>query len=121
MPEHTPRIENAPYLLPAARRADRRGLVAGRHPELLADPGTADRLRPRRHPWDFTPVGTWFVTHGHIDHLIALPGLVARRGMLKYPPPVVHVPAEIVDRGAQPARRPGRPSIGGNWPVRSLE
>ena len=25
-------------------------------------------------------------------------GLVARRGMLKYPPAVVHVPAEIVDR-----------------------
>src|SRR5262249_13369158 len=47
-------------------------------------------------PWDFTPVATWFVTHGHLDHLMALPGLLARRGMLKYPPPTVYVPAEIV-------------------------
>src|SRR5688572_28437580 len=28
---------------------------------------------------------------------MALPGLLARRGMLIYPPPTVHVPAEIVD------------------------
>lgn len=96
MPESSPRIENAPY-----RSLRHGGLTvegwsrAGiqsywRIPELRIgfDLGAI--------PWDFTPVGTWFVTHGHIDHLMALPGLLARRGMLKFPPPTIHVPAEIV-------------------------
>lgn len=96
MPESTPRIENAPY-----RSLRHGGLTvegwsrAGiqtfwRVPELRIgfDLGAI--------PWDFTPVGTWFISHGHIDHLMALPGLLARRGMLKYPPPTIHVPAEIV-------------------------
>ena len=105
MPEHTPRIENAPYL--SLRHGgltvegwSRAGIQSyWRIPELRIgfDLGAI--------PWDFTPVGTWFVTHGHIDHLLALPGLVARRGMLKYPPPIVHVPAEIVGRRAQPVDR----------------
>ena len=97
MSESTPRIENAPY-----RSLRHGGLTvegwsrAGiqsvwRVPELRLgfDLGAI--------PWDFTPTGTWFISHGHLDHLMALPGLVARRGMLKYPPPVVHVPAEIAD------------------------
>jgi len=97
MPDHTPRIENAPYH--ALRHGgltvegwSRAGIQSyWRIPELRIgfDLGAI--------PWDFTPVGTWFVTHGHIDHLLALPGLIARRGMLKFPPPIVHVPAEIVD------------------------
>jgi ribonuclease Z len=47
-------------------------------------------------PWDFTSTGTWFVTHGHVDHLVALPAYLARRSMLKLGPPTVHVPFEIV-------------------------
>jgi len=97
MPEHTPRIENAPYhsLRHGGLTVEgwsRAGVQSyWRIPELKIgfDLGAI--------PWDFTPVGRWFVTHGHIDHLLALPGLVARRGMLKYPPAVVHVPAEIAD------------------------
>lgn len=97
MADRTPRIENAPYL--AHRHGgltvegwSRAGIQSyWRIPELRIgfDLGAI--------PWDFTPTGTWFVSHGHIDHLLALPGLVARRGMLKYPPPVVHVPAESAD------------------------
>jgi ribonuclease Z len=96
MPDHTPRIENAPYH--ALRHGgltvegwSRAGIQSvWRVPELRIgfDLGAI--------PWDFTPVGTWFVTHGHLDHLMALPGLLARRGMLKYPPPTVYVPAEIL-------------------------
>jgi ribonuclease Z len=95
MPDHTPRIENAPYH--ALRHGgltvegwSRAGIQSvWRIPELRIgfDLGAI--------PWDFTAVGTWFVSHGHLDHLMALPGLVARRAMLKYPPPVVHVPHEI--------------------------
>jgi len=98
MPDHTPRIENAPYH--ALRHGgltvegwSRAGIQSyWRVPELRVgfDLGAI--------PWDFTPVASWFVTHGHIDHLLALPGLLARRGMLKYPPARVHVPAEIVDK-----------------------
>jgi ribonuclease Z len=97
MSESTPRIENAPYH--SLRHGgltiegwSRAGIQSvWRIPELRLgfDLGAI--------PWDFTPTGTWFVSHGHLDHLMALPGLVARRGMLKYPPPVVHVPAEIAD------------------------
>jgi ribonuclease Z len=97
MPDHTPRVENAPYF--SVRHGgltvegwSRAGVQSyWRIPELKIgfDLGAI--------PWDFTGVGRWFVTHGHIDHLLALPGLVARRGMLKYPPAVVHVPAEIVE------------------------
>jgi ribonuclease Z len=96
MPDHTPRIENAPYQ--SLRHGgltvegwSRAGIQSvWRIPELRIgfDLGAI--------PWDFTAVGTWFVSHGHLDHLMALPGLVARRGMLRYPPPVVHVPHEIV-------------------------
>jgi ribonuclease Z len=97
MPESTPKIENAPY------HSHRHGGLtiegwsrAGiqsywRIPELKVgfDLGGI--------PWDFTAVAHWFVSHGHLDHLMALPGLLARRGMLKYPPPTVCLPAEIVD------------------------
>ena len=30
------------------------------------------------HPWSFMGTGTWFVSHGHLDHIAALPVYVAR-------------------------------------------
>ncbi len=92
----TPRIENAPYL------AHRHGQLtiegwsrAGIHsywrvPELKIgfDLGGL--------PWDWTATGHWFISHAHLDHLAALPGFLARRAMLKFTPPVIHVPVEVV-------------------------
>ncbi|MBO0699549.1 MAG: metal-dependent hydrolase [Zavarzinella sp.] len=97
MPDATPRIENAPYLSLAhggltVEGWSRAGIQSyWRVPELRIgfDLGAV--------PWAFTPTGTWFVTHAHLDHLLALPALLARRWMLKYPPTTVYVPAEIVD------------------------
>ena len=48
-------------------------------------------------PWSFMGNRTWLVTHGHLDHLAALPVFVARRRMMKMEPPVIYLPAEIVD------------------------
>ena len=47
-------------------------------------------------PWEWTTTGNWFISHAHLDHLSALPAFLARRWMMKYPPPTIHVPAEIV-------------------------
>jgi ribonuclease Z len=96
MPDPTPRIENAPYLSHrhgglTVEGWSRAGIQSyWRIPELRVgfDFGAI--------PWDFTPTPTWFVTHAHIDHLLALPAFLARRGMLKYPPPTIHVPAEVI-------------------------
>ena len=46
-------------------------------------------------PWDFQNTPTAFITHGHLDHLAALPVFVARRRMMKMEPPAVYVPAAI--------------------------
>jgi ribonuclease Z len=46
-------------------------------------------------PWAFMGNQTYFVSHGHLDHLAALPVLVARRRMMKMEPPAIYVPAEI--------------------------
>jgi ribonuclease Z len=48
-------------------------------------------------PWSFMGTQTLFVTHGHLDHLAALPVYVARRRMMKMEPPTVYVPMEIRD------------------------
>ncbi|HID22505.1 MAG TPA: metal-dependent hydrolase, partial [Planctomycetaceae bacterium] len=40
---------------------------------------------------------TFFVTHAHLDHMAALPVYVARRRMMKMPPPTIYVPEEIVE------------------------
>lgn len=66
-------------------------------------------------PWDFHTIPTWFISHGHLDHLLALPILLTRRWMMKLSPPTVYVPTAIVepvkamlaawqaiDRGEQP-------------------
>jgi ribonuclease Z len=68
-------------------------------------------------PWSFMTTPTWFVTHTHLDHIAALPVLVARRRMMKMEPPAIYLPAEAVegveallrsfqrlDRGRMPAR-----------------
>jgi ribonuclease Z len=48
-------------------------------------------------PWSFMTTPTWFVTHTHLDHIAALPVLVARRRMMKMEPPTIYMPAEAVD------------------------
>src|SRR5205809_3022818 len=68
-------------------------------------------------PWDFMGTQTWLVTHTHLDHIAALPVLVARRRMMKMEPPTIYLPAEAVegielllrafqrlDRGRMPAK-----------------
>jgi ribonuclease Z len=71
-------------------------------------------------PWSFMTTPTWFVTHTHLDHVAALPVLVARRRMMKMEPPTIYLPAEAVegvelllravqrlDRGRLPAKLVG--------------
>ncbi len=48
-------------------------------------------------PWMFMGTQTFLVTHGHLDHLAALPVFVARRRMMKMEPPVIYLPQQIVD------------------------
>jgi len=48
-------------------------------------------------PWSFMTTPTWFVTHTHLDHIAALPVLVARRRMMKMEPPTIYLPAEAVE------------------------
>jgi ribonuclease Z len=48
-------------------------------------------------PWSFMGTETWFVTHGHLDHIVALPVYVARRRMMKMSPPVIYMPAETIE------------------------
>lgn len=44
------------------------------------------------HPWDFMGTGTWFISHGHLDHIAALPVYIARRRMMKMDPPTIYLP-----------------------------
>ncbi|MFV8749267.1 MBL fold metallo-hydrolase [Nannocystaceae bacterium ST9] len=37
------------------------------------------------------------VSHGHADHLAGLHYFISQRGMMKLPPPILHVPEEIVE------------------------
>lgn len=48
-------------------------------------------------PWGFMGTENWFITHGHLDHVAALPVYVARRRMMKMAPPVIYAPAETID------------------------
>ncbi len=48
-------------------------------------------------PWSFMGTETWFVTHGHLDHIAALPVYVARRRMMKMEPPTIYMPRHAVD------------------------
>jgi ribonuclease Z len=48
-------------------------------------------------PWDFMATPTWFVSHGHLDHIASLPVYVARRRMMKMEPPTIYLPTELVE------------------------
>lgn len=48
-------------------------------------------------PWSFMGTSTWFVSHGHLDHLAALPVYVARRRMMKMEPPVIYLPPAAIE------------------------
>ena len=48
-------------------------------------------------PWSFMTTPNWFVSHSHLDHIAALPVLVARRRMMKMEPPTIYLPAEAVE------------------------
>jgi hypothetical protein len=48
-------------------------------------------------PWEFTGTQTFIFSHAHLDHMLALPGYVSRRRMMKMEPPVLIVPEEIVE------------------------
>ena len=52
-------------------------------------------------PWSFMGTPTWFVSHTHIDHIMALPTYVARRRMMKMSAPTIYLPEPAVD----PVRR----------------
>ncbi len=71
-------------------------------------------------PWSFMATPNWFVSHVHLDHVAALPVLVARRRMMRMEPPTIYLPAEAVegvemllravqrlDRGRMPAKLVG--------------
>lgn len=47
-------------------------------------------------PWDFMGTASWAITHGHLDHIAALPVYVARRRMMKMDPPIIYVPSQIL-------------------------
>jgi ribonuclease Z len=52
-------------------------------------------------PWSFMATPTWFVSHVHLDHVAALPVLVARRRMMRMDPPTIYLPADAVDAAEQ--------------------
>lgn len=48
-------------------------------------------------PWSFMSTSTWFVSHAHLDHLVALPVYVARRRMMKMEPPTIYLPTGAIE------------------------
>jgi ribonuclease Z len=48
-------------------------------------------------PWSFMGTPTWFVSHTHMDHLVALPVYVARRRMMKMEPPRIYLPEMAIE------------------------
>jgi ribonuclease Z len=48
-------------------------------------------------PWSFMGTPSWFVSHMHIDHMMALPTYVARRRMMKMEPPTIYLPETAVE------------------------
>jgi len=60
------------------------------------------------HQWDFMGTDTWFITHTHLDHVAALPVYVARRRMMKMPPPVIYLPVHAIEPVQQMLRSVSR-------------
>lgn len=48
-------------------------------------------------PWSFMGTPLWFVSHTHMDHLVALPVYVARRRMMKMDPPTIYLPEAAIE------------------------
>jgi len=48
-------------------------------------------------PWSFMGTPTWFISHTHMDHMVALPVYVARRRMMKMEPPAIYLPEAAVE------------------------
>jgi len=48
-------------------------------------------------PWSFMGTESLFITHPHLDHMAALPVIVARRRMMKMTPPVIYMPTETIE------------------------
>ncbi|MDR0870233.1 MAG: metal-dependent hydrolase [Planctomycetaceae bacterium] len=48
-------------------------------------------------PWEFMNTPVWFVSHTHMDHLLALPAYVCRRRMMKMEKPAIFLPARKVN------------------------
>ena len=48
-------------------------------------------------PWSFMGTPNWFVTHAHIDHIVALPVYVSRRRMMKMDPPTIYMPGSTIE------------------------
>ena len=48
-------------------------------------------------PWSFMGTENWFVSHGHLDHIAALPQYVARRRLMKMEPPRIYMPEVCID------------------------
>ena len=59
-------------------------------------------------PWDFMGTPRWFVSHTHLDHLIALPVYVSRRRMMKMDPPTIYLPHAAIAPVRQLLRVLGR-------------
>lgn len=43
-------------------------------------------------PWSFMTTHTWAVSHTHMDHVAALAVYVARRRLMRMPPPTIYIP-----------------------------
>ena len=52
-------------------------------------------------PWAFMGTPNWFLSHTHMDHMLALPAYVARRRMMKMEPPNIYLPVHAVQRVRQ--------------------
>ncbi len=48
-------------------------------------------------PWSFMATATWFISHGHLDHIAALPVYIARRRMMKMEPPTIYLPTVTLE------------------------
>ncbi len=45
-------------------------------------------------PWEHMGPPRWFISHTHMDHILALPAYAARRQMMDMSPPTVYLPAQ---------------------------